>query len=160
MSNKSCVYCASENTNQLTFDVWECWDCQREFTFAWVPALLDESEQNTFPTSEKPGEILTGRRRIRAIKVFLSWCEHGQAYVDWSRDFTKAPLAKWSKTRTNTKKGLRRIAAVLVLGHLVSQTWDGGAFRQCHYESMYGDFTITVANWRGCPMSYQTEIDL
>lgn len=35
---QSCVHCASERISLLTFDVWECEDCGREFTFDWRPA--------------------------------------------------------------------------------------------------------------------------
>lgn len=34
----SCVHCASERISQLTFDVWECEDCGRDFTFDWKPS--------------------------------------------------------------------------------------------------------------------------
>lgn len=55
---------------------------------------------------------------------------------------------------------MTRVAWLLVIGHLVGQTYTGGPFRQCHYESIHGEFTVTVSEWRGCPLIMRTEIEI
>ena len=52
VATQSCVHCASERISQLSFDVWECEDCGREFTFDWKPSGITADPTAAAPTEE------------------------------------------------------------------------------------------------------------
>lgn len=64
-------------------------------------------------------------------------------------------FAAWRAARINFK-----LVSIIVLGHLVSSSPLDGGRLLCTYDSLYGQFAITVHELRGCPMTFSMRMDL